>query len=132
MHGWHTLAEGSVDFTEPFTSYPKRFNRSRSARLARRPHWIRSASVRQHCVLSHVATRRILVPELVVLISTEPPKAARYFQAIPNGSIGALLLGHRCLVCDRDTKWSGAFRQTLANAGVRVVARATTHGDLME
>lgn len=32
-----------------------------------------------------------------------------------------ILLGHRLLICDRDTKWSGAFRQTLADAGVRVV-----------
>ena len=32
-----------------------------------------------------------------------------------------ILLGHRLLICDRDTKWSGAFRQTLAAAGVRIV-----------
>jgi len=31
------------------------------------------------------------------------------------------LLGHRFLICDRDTKWSGAFCQTLAAAGIRVV-----------
>ena len=31
------------------------------------------------------------------------------------------LLTHRILLCDRDTKWSGAFRQTLAEAGIRVV-----------
>jgi hypothetical protein len=27
----------------------------------------------------------------------------------------------RFLICDRDTKWSSAFRQTLAAAGVRVI-----------
>jgi transposase InsO family protein len=32
-----------------------------------------------------------------------------------------VLIGHRILICDRDTKWSGAFRQTLADAGIRVV-----------
>jgi transposase InsO family protein len=31
------------------------------------------------------------------------------------------LQGHRLLICDRDTKWSAAFRQTLAAAGIRVV-----------
>jgi len=32
-----------------------------------------------------------------------------------------VLVGHRFLICDRDTKWSEAFRQTLAAAGIRVV-----------
>jgi hypothetical protein len=32
-----------------------------------------------------------------------------------------VLVGHRVLICDRDTKWSESFRQTLAAAGVRVV-----------
>jgi hypothetical protein len=32
-----------------------------------------------------------------------------------------MLLGHRVLICDRDTKWSQAFRRTLAAVGVRVV-----------
>ena len=27
----------------------------------------------------------------------------------------------RILICDRDAKWSAAFRQTLAEAGIRVV-----------
>ncbi len=31
------------------------------------------------------------------------------------------LLGHRFLICDRDTKWSEAFRQTLAAARICVV-----------
>jgi len=31
------------------------------------------------------------------------------------------LVGHQILICDRDTKWSTAFRQTLAAAGIRVV-----------
>jgi transposase InsO family protein len=32
-----------------------------------------------------------------------------------------VLVGHRILICDRDTKWSDAFRQTLAAAGIRIV-----------
>ena len=32
-----------------------------------------------------------------------------------------VLLGHRILICDRDTKWSFAFRQLLGDVGVRVV-----------
>ena len=32
-----------------------------------------------------------------------------------------VLRGHRILICDRDTKWSAAFRQTLADVGIRVV-----------
>ena len=32
-----------------------------------------------------------------------------------------ILRGHRVLICDRDTKWSGTFRETLADAGIRVV-----------
>jgi len=31
------------------------------------------------------------------------------------------LMGYRILICDRDTKWSETFRQTLATAGIRVV-----------
>ena len=34
---------------------------------------------------------------------------------------GGILLGRRILICDRDTKWSAAFRQTLADAGIRAV-----------
>ena len=32
-----------------------------------------------------------------------------------------VLVGHRVLICDRATKWSESFRQTLATAGIRVV-----------
>jgi hypothetical protein len=32
-----------------------------------------------------------------------------------------MLRGHRVLICDRDTKWSLAFRQLLGDVGVRVV-----------
>jgi transposase InsO family protein len=32
-----------------------------------------------------------------------------------------VLVGHGVLICDRDAKWSEAFRQTLAAAGIRVV-----------
>jgi hypothetical protein len=31
------------------------------------------------------------------------------------------LRGSRFLICDRDTKWSAAVRQTLAAAGIRVI-----------
>jgi len=31
------------------------------------------------------------------------------------------LVGHRVLICDRDRKWSGAVRQQLGEAGIRVV-----------
>ena len=37
------------------------------------------------------------------------------------GADDGWLRGARVLICDRDTKWSLAFRQTLAAAGVRVV-----------
>jgi putative transposase len=33
----------------------------------------------------------------------------------------SVLCGHRILICDRDTKWSAAFRRTLADVGIRVV-----------
>ena len=32
-----------------------------------------------------------------------------------------ILRGHHFLICDRDTKWSAAFRQTLADVGIRVL-----------
>ena len=32
-----------------------------------------------------------------------------------------VLVGHRVLICDRDTKWSRSVRQMLAEAGIRVV-----------
>ena len=32
-----------------------------------------------------------------------------------------MLVGHRVLICDRDTKWSGAVRRLLADAGIHVV-----------
>ena len=32
-----------------------------------------------------------------------------------------VLVGHRALICDRDRKWSGAVRQQLGDAGIRVV-----------
>ena len=40
------------------------------------------------------------------------------------GADDGWLRGARVLLCDRDTKWSLAFRQTLAAAGVRVVQTA--------
>jgi transposase InsO family protein len=37
------------------------------------------------------------------------------------GADDGVLRGSRTLIYDRDTKWSIAFRQTLADAGIRVV-----------
>jgi len=34
---------------------------------------------------------------------------------------GRRLVGHRVLICDRDTKWSGAVQQLLDEAGLQVV-----------
>ena len=65
-----------------------------------------------------VASRR------VQLLGTTPhpddrfvQQVARTLTAVDDGA----LLQHRILLCDRDTKWSGAFQQTLAEAGIRVV-----------
>jgi transposase InsO family protein len=44
-------------------------------------------------------------------------QTARTLTHADNGA----LVGHRILICDRDTKWSEAFRRTLAAAGIRVV-----------
>jgi hypothetical protein len=42
---------------------------------------------------------------------------ARVLMAADDG----VLRSHRILICDRDTKWSATFRQTLADGGTRVV-----------
>ena len=42
---------------------------------------------------------------------------ARVLTAADDG----VLDGHQILICDRDTKWSPAFRRTLADRGIRVV-----------
>jgi hypothetical protein len=42
-------------------------------------------------------------------------QAARTMTASEDG----ILLGHRLLICDRDTKWSGAFRQPHARVRCR-------------
>jgi len=39
-----------------------------------------------------------------------------------------ILLGHRLLICDRDTKWSGAFRQTLGPPDAHVRCRMRVGG----
>jgi transposase InsO family protein len=44
-------------------------------------------------------------------------RVARVLTAADDG----ILQGHRILICDRDTKWSATFRQTLADGGIRVV-----------
>lgn len=42
---------------------------------------------------------------------------ARLLTAADDGVLGR----HRIFICDRDTKWSVAFRRTLADAGIRVI-----------
>lgn len=37
------------------------------------------------------------------------------------GADDGVLRGHRIFTCDRDAKWSAAFRQTVADGGIRVV-----------
>jgi putative transposase len=44
-------------------------------------------------------------------------QVARVLTAADDG----VLSRHRILICDRDTKWSAAFRRTLADVGIRVV-----------
>jgi putative transposase len=44
-------------------------------------------------------------------------QVARALTSADDGALG----GHRIFVCDRDTKWSATFRQTLADTGIRVV-----------
>lgn len=58
-----------------------------------------------------------------LLGSTASPEAAFVLQVartLTHADDG-VLRGHRVLICDRDTKWSGAFRQTLSDTGIRVV-----------
>ena len=55
--------------------------------------------------------------------STAHPDDAFVFQVarVLTSADDGVLRGHRILICDRDTKWSAAFRQTLADVGIRVV-----------
>ena len=65
-----------------------------------------------------LASRRVQI-----VGSTPHPDEAFVLQAartVTDADDGCLR-GSRVLICDRDTKWSEAFRQTLAAAGVRVI-----------
>ena len=55
--------------------------------------------------------------------STPHPDDAFVLQVarVLTGADDGVLRGHRILICDRDTKWSAAFRRTLADIGIRVV-----------
>jgi putative transposase len=44
-------------------------------------------------------------------------QAARHLTDVVDG----FLVGHRVLICDRDSKWTGEFRGLLEGAGVRVI-----------
>jgi transposase InsO family protein len=44
-------------------------------------------------------------------------QVARVLTDADDGVLG----GHRIFICDRDTKWSAAFRRTLAGGGVHVI-----------
>ena len=55
--------------------------------------------------------------------STPHPDDAfvRHVARVLTGADDGVLRGSRTLICDRDAKWSIAFRQTLADAAIRVV-----------
>jgi putative transposase len=55
--------------------------------------------------------------------STPHPDEAFVLQVarVLTGVDDGVLMGHRILICDRDTKWSATFRRTLADVGIRVV-----------
>jgi putative transposase len=55
--------------------------------------------------------------------STPHPDDAfvRQVARVLTGANDGVLGGYRILICDRDTKWSAAFRRTLADIGIRVV-----------
>ena len=65
-----------------------------------------------------------LASRRVQLLGTTPHPDDRFVQQVARTLTdvddGALTT-HRILLCDRDTQWSGAFRQTVAEAGIRVV-----------
>jgi putative transposase len=54
--------------------------------------------------------------------STPNPDAAFMVQAarLLTDAVDGLLAGHRVLICDRDGKWTDAFRSLLAGVGVRI------------
>jgi putative transposase len=54
--------------------------------------------------------------------STLNPDAAFMVQAarLLTDAVDGLLAGHRVLICDRDGKWTDAFRGLLAGVGVRI------------
>ena len=39
----------------------------------------------------------------------------------PTDAVDGFLAGHRFLICDRDSKWTDAFRHIVQDAGVRIV-----------
>jgi transposase InsO family protein len=60
----------------------------------------------------------------VHLVGSTPHPDDAFVLQVARGLTGAddgVLRGHRILICDRDTKWSAAFRRTLADVGIRVV-----------
>jgi transposase InsO family protein len=60
----------------------------------------------------------------VHLVGSTPHPDDAFMGQVARGLTSAddgVLSGHRIFICDRDTKWSAAFRQTLADRGIRVV-----------
>lgn len=65
-----------------------------------------------------------LASRRVHLLGSTPHPNDAFVQQVARALTSAddgVLTGHRLLICDRDTKWSPAFCQTLADAGIRVV-----------
>jgi putative transposase len=58
-----------------------------------------------------------------VVGSTPNPDSAFMGQAARHltDAVDGFLVGHRVLICDRDSKWTGEFRGLLEGAGVRVI-----------
>jgi transposase InsO family protein len=60
----------------------------------------------------------------VQIVGSTPTPDERFMQQVVRMMTAAdegLLVQHRILICDRDTKWSAPVRAGLGNAGIRVV-----------
>ena len=65
-----------------------------------------------------------LASRRVQIVGSTPHPDERFMQQVVRtmtAADGGLLLQHRVLICDRDTKWSAPVRSRLGDAGIRVV-----------
>ena len=71
-----------------------------------------------HALVIELESRRVHL-----MGSTPHPDDAFMVQVarVMTSADDGVLRGRRIFICDRDTKWSGAFRRILADAGIRVV-----------